>query len=87
MCTAHNPVIPFHENEVCTQYTERIERERVEREARDEQARIRREQEEASVAEVGRSSVECPGCGAQIEKTDGCDHMTCKFASHSMLLN
>ena len=79
MCTAHDPVIPFHENEACTQYNERVELERVEREARDERVRVRREQDEASAAEAGRSSVECPGCGVQIQKIDGCDHMTCKL--------
>jgi E3 ubiquitin-protein ligase RNF14 len=75
MCTAHDPVIPFHENEVCTQYNERTEREKAEAEEAD---RVRFQQEEASAAEVGRSSVECPGCGVQIQKTTGCDHMTCK---------
>ncbi|CAG5166511.1 uncharacterized protein ALTATR162_LOCUS6935 [Alternaria atra] len=79
MCTAHDPVIPFHENEACTQYNERVELERVEREARDERVRVRREQDEASAAEAGRSSVECPGCGVQIQKIDGCDHMTCRW--------
>jgi E3 ubiquitin-protein ligase RNF14 len=78
MCTAHTPIVAFHENETCVQYTERIERERVEREAREKEERIKREQEEASAAEVGRSSVECPGCGANISKTAGCDHMTCR---------
>jgi hypothetical protein len=78
MCSAHEPVIPFHENEVCTQYSERIERERLEREAQGQAIQVRREQDEASVAEIGRSAVECPGCGSQIQKTSGCDHMTCK---------
>jgi E3 ubiquitin-protein ligase RNF14 len=81
MCTAHDPVIPFHENEACTHYNERIELERVEREARDEGVRVRREQDEASAAEAGRLSVECPGCGVQIQKIDGCDHMTRKLNS------
>ncbi|KAH6882466.1 hypothetical protein BKA58DRAFT_373374 [Alternaria rosae] len=79
MCTAHNPIIPFHEDEVCTQYNERIERERLVREAQNEEVRLRREQEEASIAEVGKSSVECPGYGAQIQKTSGYDHMTCRW--------
>ncbi|KAF1835131.1 hypothetical protein BDW02DRAFT_496646, partial [Decorospora gaudefroyi] len=79
MCTAHEPVVAFHEGEACTQYTERVERERVERlTAKEEEARKRRQDDEASVAEVGRSSVECPGCGAFIQKTTGCDHMTCR---------
>jgi hypothetical protein len=85
MCTAHDPVIPFHEDEACSQYTERMDRERAEREAREQEARVRRQQEEASVAEVGRSSMECPGCGVNIHKTAGCDHMTCKIPSFSTL--
>jgi hypothetical protein len=79
MCTAHDPVIPFHEDEACSQYTERMDRERAEREAQEQNEKRRREQEEASVAEVGRSSMECPGCRVHIQKTSGCDHMTCKF--------
>ncbi|CAN9129588.1 unnamed protein product [Alternaria alternata] len=89
MCTAHDPIIPFHENETCTQYDERIAgetaqaKEEEEEEERHksqqvEEARVRREQEAASAAEVAKSSVECPGCGVQIQKTEGCDHMTCR---------
>ncbi|CAN9302397.1 unnamed protein product [Alternaria alternata] len=88
MCTAHDPVIPFHENEVCTQYNERMKREEAEMKAREkeeervrtqqeEDMRVRRRQEEASAAKVAKSSVKCPGCGLQIQKISGCDHMTC----------
>ena len=73
ICTVHD--VPFHTNETCDQYTERMEKvasDRVEAE------RIKQEQEEASVAEVSRTAVECPGCGSHIHKTLGCDHMTCK---------
>ena len=66
MCTAHTPVVPFHEEKTCAQYNERVEREQVEREAREEEARVRRQQEEASVALVKAESRECPGCGVQI---------------------
>jgi hypothetical protein len=79
MCTAHTPMIPFHETETCAQHNERVAEEQAEREAIEEAARIRREQDDASIAEVARSSVECPGCGANIQKSSGCDHMTCKF--------
>ena len=80
MCTAHIPIIPFHENETCNTYTERMERERQEREARQEEdTRRKREDEEASAAEVKKNAVECPGCGVQIHKMAGCDHMTCKL--------
>lgn len=81
MCIAHTPVIPFHENETCAMYTQRVERERQEKEAREEQdARRKREEEEASAAEVKKNAVECPGCGVQIHKMSGCDHITCKFS-------
>jgi hypothetical protein len=76
VCTHHEPHVPFHEDETCAQFEERIARERA---AREEEERKRREDEAASVAEVANSSVECPGCGAHITKTAGCDHMTCKF--------
>lgn len=91
MCTAHDPIIPFHENESCTQYSARIAREiaQAEEEERartqqEEEARVRREQEAASAAEVAKSSVGCPGCGVQIQKTEGCDHMTCKYSAISI---
>jgi DNA repair exonuclease SbcCD ATPase subunit len=91
MCTAHDPIIPFHENESCTQHNERIAREitQAEEEERDrnqqeEEARVRREHEAASAAEVAKSSVECPGCGVQIQKTEGCDHVTCKYSATSI---
>jgi predicted RNA-binding Zn-ribbon protein involved in translation (DUF1610 family) len=76
VCTHHEPHVPFHENQTCAQFDERIARERAEKE---EEERKRREDEAASVTEVANSSVECPGCGAHITKTAGCDHMTCKF--------
>ncbi|KAI1671585.1 IBR domain containing protein [Pyrenophora tritici-repentis] len=79
MCTAHEPVVPFHEDETCAVYVERVERERQEREARQEEdEKRRREEEEASREAVKRDAVECPGCGVMIHKMAGCDHMTCR---------
>ncbi|KAF1955577.1 hypothetical protein CC80DRAFT_369270, partial [Byssothecium circinans] len=74
VCAIHN--VPFHTDETCDQYSERIQREN---EARAEELRVREEQEKASLAEVSRSSVVSPGpdCGRNIQKTAGCDHMTC----------
>jgi predicted RNA-binding Zn-ribbon protein involved in translation (DUF1610 family) len=80
ICTFHD--VPFHTDETCDQYTERMEREEGERQ---EEARVKREQEEASLAEVSRTAVECPGCGSHIHKTLGCDHMTCEYLSFHVL--
>ncbi|EDU43017.1 conserved hypothetical protein [Pyrenophora tritici-repentis Pt-1C-BFP] len=57
MCTAHEPVVPFHEDETCAVYVERVERERQEREARQEEdEKRRREEEEASREAVKRDA-------------------------------
>lgn len=68
-CTTHH--ITFHDGESCEQYDERM------RLANLSQA----EQEEASKKELEKNSKQCPGsnCGYWIQKTSGCDHMTCKF--------
>lgn len=77
VCTEDN--VPFHTDETCDQYRERIAKEEGERA---EEARAKQGQEEASLSEVSRISMECPGCGANIQKIDGCNHMTCKAFSH-----
>ena len=64
--------VAFHTDETCAQYQERIAKER------EEELRIQKEQEEASLAEVTKVSVACPGCGANIQKSHGCYHMTCE---------
>ncbi|KAL2130856.1 hypothetical protein VTI74DRAFT_5846 [Chaetomium olivicolor] len=63
---------------------QREERERKEREKRErimqeqrEMARRRAEEEKASETTVGKTTKPCPGCGARIEKNNGCAHMTC----------
>ena len=49
---------------------------------------MRQEDDDATVALVERISKPCPNekCGARIEKSEGCDHMTCMYlASPSRL--
>lgn len=81
MCTAHTPPVAFHESETCAQYVARSDHERSERKAREKEtaARLRRTQDDASAAAVKGLSVKCPGCGVNIQKSVGCDHMTCKL--------
>lgn len=86
ICTAHTPMIPFHENESCTQYNERIEIEKLECGTKKERALVRKKQDEASIALLKRETRECPGCGSYIEKIHGCDHMTCEFRAQICLL-
>lgn len=48
--------------------------------------RMRQEDDDATVALVGRISKPCPNerCGVRIQKSEGCDHMTCmRLASPS----
>jgi hypothetical protein len=40
---------------------------------------LKKEEEEASRLLVEGISKQCPGCKRNVEKVDGCDHMTCKL--------
>lgn len=68
VCILHNT---WHEDETCREYEYR---------ASEQQQRDRNAQEEASLAAIAQCSKKCPGPGCEynIEKNDGCDHMTCK---------
>jgi len=61
--------MPWHTDLTCDEY--------------EEEQRERRMQEEASERLVDETSKACPNpkCGIHIEKTTGCDHMTCKWKS------
>lgn len=69
-CLTHK--VPWHFNETCDQYEYRTSGQQ----ARDEEA-----QTEAMIDSVSKK---CPGsnCGWRIQKTDGCDHMTCRKCRH-----
>ncbi|KAH7078787.1 hypothetical protein BKA63DRAFT_409323 [Paraphoma chrysanthemicola] len=68
ICIKHENV--WHEGETCEEYDYRSSGQKE----RDQKA-----QEEASLAAIGKLSKKCPGpkCVYNIEKNDGCDHMTC----------
>lgn len=40
---------------------------------------IKKAEEEASKRLMKQIAKKCPGCKRNIEKRDGCDHMTCMF--------
>ncbi|KAK4547748.1 hypothetical protein LTR36_000706 [Oleoguttula mirabilis] len=65
-CLKHK--VQWHMNETCEQYEYRTSG----RQARDE--------DQATEAMLDTMSKKCPGksCGWRIQKTDGCDHMTCR---------
>jgi hypothetical protein len=66
-CYTHQ--IPYHFDETCEQFDEKI-RESTER-----------ENLERSIALVMQLCKTCPGCGFDIEKTTGCDHVSNKQTS------
>jgi hypothetical protein len=70
VCIIHENT--WHEDETCEEYDYRTSG----RKERDQKA-----QEAASLAEIGKTSKKCPGpnCVYNIEKNDGCDHMTCRL--------
>ncbi|KAF2501528.1 hypothetical protein BU16DRAFT_438858, partial [Lophium mytilinum] len=65
--------VPFHTGQTCREYVEVLNT-----------APQRREEEEKSKAYIERSTKKCPGenCGWNIEKSEGCDHMTCRRCGH-----
>lgn len=75
VCTVHEDT--WHEGETCEEYDYRTSG----RKERDQKA-----QEEASLKAIGELTKKCPGrrgkCGWNIEKNDGCDHMTCTKCKH-----
>jgi hypothetical protein len=66
-CIVHN--ITWHEGETCNEYTYRMS------------PRRKRAEERASERLVKQIAKSCPGpgCGARIQKNEGCDHMTCEL--------
>ncbi|KAF1982289.1 hypothetical protein K402DRAFT_340717 [Aulographum hederae CBS 113979] len=65
-CIVHK--MAWHDNETCKEYDYRTTGQK------------KKDEEKASEDVVNKSSVMCPGhkCGARIEKSVGCDHMTCR---------
>lgn len=62
----------WHTGETCQQYEYRTS------------GRQREAEEKATEAMIDNISKKCPGprCGWRIQKTDGCDHMTCRRCKH-----
>jgi IBR domain, a half RING-finger domain len=73
--------VEYHSGICCKDF----QRQRTGAEEEDLAKRNRADQEQRSMAEIGRRFVKCPGqnCGAPIEKTGGCDHMTYKVSIQS----
>ena len=65
--------IPFHEGFTCEGYAE-------ENEKYADVAELARDQTDASIKAMRRNATRrCPQCMTAVEKTDGCDHIVCKY--------
>ena len=60
-CYVHE--VPWHDNTTCKDF--------------DKQQALRKKSEVATATYKKRHTKSCPNCNAAIEKTGGCDHMTC----------
>lgn len=72
VCVIHDNT--WHEGETCQEYDYRVSG------AKEREEQRRKEQEEASLKAINKISKKCPGagCGWNIQKHNGCDHMTCR---------
>jgi hypothetical protein len=46
---------------------------------------IKKREEAASKKLIARTTKQCPGCKGNIEKSHGCDHMSCKISDPTAL--
>ncbi|KAF2632608.1 hypothetical protein BU25DRAFT_319705, partial [Macroventuria anomochaeta] len=67
-CIEHNML--WHKGETCREYEYRTNK------------KIRKEEEKASKKWMKEKAKHCPGCKRPIEKSYGCDHMTCSKCRH-----
>jgi hypothetical protein len=63
--------VPFHEEQTCEDYQAAAER--------------RNEDEKKALDTVKQVSRPCPGCGINLDKFEGCDHVTCEMISGTHL--
>ena len=68
-CVKHD--VAWHEDETCDEFDYRVS---------GRQARDQENQNQASEDTIGRTTQICPNdrCKARIERSTGCDHMTCE---------
>ncbi|KAF2109151.1 hypothetical protein BDV96DRAFT_472576, partial [Lophiotrema nucula] len=67
-CVVHE--VKWHKGETCAEYDYRTDQS------------LKKAENEASKKLIQQMAKKCPGCKWNIEKHDGCDHMTCSKCRH-----
>ncbi|KAH7402632.1 hypothetical protein BKA66DRAFT_404730 [Pyrenochaeta sp. MPI-SDFR-AT-0127] len=67
-CVEHN--VPWHKKETCKEYDYRTNK------------KLKKAEEVASKKLILETTKKCPGCKRNIERSYGCDHMTCSKCKH-----